>query len=701
MQRVGTSCRRMLPETISASLRPITMARRRPPLMLPLAGLAVLLAVAVAKTDREDVEALNVLFTSMNKPSKLDGWKADGGDPCDDDDQWKGIDCSDNSVTKIHLSGLDLTGNLGYKLSSLKSVTKFDVSDNKLSGEIPFALPPNLVQLNLQGNAFTGGVPYSISQMSDLEKLNVGDNQLSGQLMDMFSHLPKLETMDLSSNRFSGNLPQSFKDLTGIKTLNLESNQFTGNIDVLAELPLEDLNLQNNKFTGWIPTKLQDIDSLKTGGNQWSSGSAPPGMVKGSSAGSSSSGGGSDGGINGFGFVIGALVIVVLLAAVILLSLLARRRSSPVSSHYYMDEESDRASSVDMQWLEKSASMDCKTPHAAPRKSMNDNEFENKWYHSRRILDPVNMVSYPSSDLLAATGNWHSSKLIGQGTTGRVYKAKYANGQVLAIKKFDPLSFSGSSDFMEIVNGISTLRHPSMSEIVGYCSEPGYYVMVYDYQMNGSLHDFLHLSDDYSKPLTWDTRVRIALGTAQALEFLHETCSPPVIHKNIKSSNVLLDSDLNPHLADCGLSFFYEDPSESLGPGYSAPECARPSGYTMKSDVYSYGVVMLELLTGRKAYDSSKPITEQSLVKFVTPQLHDMEALGTLADPGLRGLYPPKSLSRYANVVSRCIQTDPGFRPSMSEVSQELTGCIQRSASDRRLGGGFRSDSQCSDASDW
>ncbi|KAM0866988.1 hypothetical protein ACQ4PT_042295 [Festuca glaucescens] len=568
------------------------MARRRPT-SPPLARVALLFLVAataaVAKTDRADVEALNVLFTSMNKPSKLDGWKADGGDPCDDDDEWKGIECSGSSVTEIDLSGLDLTGSLGYQLSGLKSVTKFDVSDNKLSGEIPYALPPNLVQL------------------------------------------------DLSSNRFSGNLPQSFQYLSGLKTL----------------------NLQNNKFTGWIPSKLKDIDSLKTGGNQWSSGSAPPGMVKGSSAGSSSSGG-SDSGINGF--AIGALVIAVLLAAVILLSVLARNRSSPVSSHYYMDE-SGRTSSVEMQSLEKSTSMDCKTPPAVPRKSMNDNEFENKLNNSRRMLDPISMV--------------------------------------LAVKKCDPLSFSGSSDFMEIVSGISKLRHPSISEIVGYCSEPGHYMMVYEYQMNGSLYEFLHLSDDYSKPLTWDTRVRIALGTAQALEYLHETCSPPVIHKNVKSSNVLLDADLNPHLGDCGLAFFYEDPNESLGPGYSAPECARPSGYTMKSDVYSFGVVMLELLTSRKSYDSSKPRTEQSLVKFVTPQLHDVDALGELADPGLHGLYPPKSLSRYADVIARCVQADPEFRPSMSEVSQELTGCIRRSASDRRMGGGLYSASQRSDTSDW
>ncbi|KAE8808764.1 Protein STRUBBELIG-RECEPTOR FAMILY 5 [Hordeum vulgare] len=668
---------------------------RRPVAALLL--LSAVLAVAVAKTDRADVEALNVLFTSMKKPSKLDGWKADGGDPCDDDDGWRGVDCSDSSVTKIDLSGLDLTGNLGYQLSGLKSVTKFDVSDNKLSGEIPYALPPNLVQLNLQGNAFTGGIPFSVSQMSDLETLNVGSNHLNGQLTDMFSQLPKLSTMDLSDNRFSGNLPQSFQHLTDLKTLNLEGNQFTGHVDVLAKLSsLEDLNLQNNKFTGWIPSKLKKIDSLKTDGNQWSSGSAPPGMDKGSSAGASSSEG-SDGGINGF--LIGALVIAVLLAAVILLSVLQMKRSSPVSSHYYMDD-SGHSSTVNMKPLEKSASIDSVALPALPYKTMNDNEFQIKLNSSRRISEPISLVTYSSSELQAATGNWHSSRLIGQGTVGRVYKAKYANGQVLAIKKFDPLSFSERSDFVELVTGISRLRQPSINEIVGYCAETGQFMMVYEHHTNGSLYEFLHLSDDYSKPLTWDTRVRIALGTAQALEYLHEICSPPVIHKNIKSSNVLLDADLNPHLSDCGLAFFYEDPNESLGPGYSPPECARPSGYTMKSDVYSFGVIMLELLTGRRSYDSSKPGNEQSLVQFVTPQLRDSDALGAVADPALRGLYPPKALSRFADVIARCVQSDPKLRPPMSEVSQELTGCVQRTASSRR-GGGLYSASMRSDVSDW
>jgi len=429
-------------------------------------------------------------------------------------------------------------------------------------------------------------------------------------------------------------------------------------------------------------------------------------MEKGSAVGGSSGGGGG-GGINGI--VIAAIVIAVLLAALILLSVLKRNHTSSASSHYIMDDSGhnrsftplvDDGKAINMKPLEHSSSISSRTPSAMPSKSISDNEFENKLNYSRRTTDPINLVTYSSSDLQAATGSFHSSRLLGKGTIGGVFKAKYADGRVLAVKKFDPLSFSGSSDFMDLVNSISKLRHPNISELVGYCSEPGHYMLVYDYNMNGSLYDFLHLSDDYSKPLTWDTRVRIAVGTACALEYLHDVCSPPMIHKNIKASNVLLDADLNPRLTDCGLAYFYEDTSQSLGPGYDPPECTSSSGYVMKSDVYCFGVVMLQLLTGRKPYDSSKPRAEQSLVKFVTPQLHDINALEALADPALRGLYPPKALSRFADVLARCVQSDPEFRPSMSEVVQSLLQCVQRSTSNRRLGG-LRSVSQRSDDSDW
>ncbi|RWW41599.1 hypothetical protein BHE74_00052904, partial [Ensete ventricosum] len=148
--------------------------------------------------------------------------------------------------------------------------------------------------------------------------------------------------------------------------------------------------------------------------------------------------------------------------------------------------------------------------------------------------------------------------------------------------------------------------------------------------------------------------------------YLHEVCSPSAIHKNIKSANILLDAELNPRLADCGLT----DTNDNLGPGYNAPECTKPSAYTIKSDVYSFGVVMLELLTGRKPYDSSKPRLEQSLVRWAAPQLHDIDALARMVDPALRGLYPPKSLSRFADVVALCIQVNCSLH--LSSLLQSL-----------------------------
>ncbi|KAK3015910.1 hypothetical protein RJ639_007646 [Escallonia herrerae] len=161
-----------------------------------------------SKTDARDVSALNVMFSSLSSPSQLAGWKSSGGDPCGQ--SWKGIKCSGSSVTEmycsfhffsalfmspspsLHLSGLGLTESMGYQLSSLTSVTYFDMSKNNLKGDIPYQLPPNARHIDLSGNGFTGGVPYSVSQMKDLKYLNLGHNQLKGHLSDMFGQLSKL-----------------------------------------------------------------------------------------------------------------------------------------------------------------------------------------------------------------------------------------------------------------------------------------------------------------------------------------------------------------------------------------------------------------------------------------------------------------------------------------------------------------------------
>lgn len=189
-------------------------------------------------------------------------------------------------------------------------------------------------------------------------------------------------------------------------------------------------------------------------------------------------------------------------------------------------------------------------------------------------------------------------------------------------------------------------------------------MLVFEFFRNGSLYSFLHLSDKYSRPLTWATRLRIALGMARAIEHLHEACTPPYAHKNIKSANVLFDTELNPQLSDCGLAIFYDDIT-NMGPGYTAPECKHlPSAYSMKSDIYSFGVVMLELLTGRVPFDHSKQDGfEQTLARWASSQLLDIEALPEMVDPALRGLFPPKQLPEFADIIALCLQTKPELRP--------------------------------------
>ncbi|CAN6444911.1 unnamed protein product [Victoria cruziana] len=667
----------------------------------------------IGTTDAKDVSSLKAMYTSLNSAPQLTGWSASRGDPCND--SWKGIKCSGSSVTQIKLSGLGLTGSMGYQLSSLSSVIYFDLSNNKLQGNIPYQLPPNAQHIDLSQNSFSGTIPYSISQMVDLKYLSLAHNHLSGQLGDMFSQLQKLQILDLSFNGLSGDLPRSFGSLSMLGTLHLQSNQLTGPVDVLTSLPLDHLNLENNHFSGWVPNELRKIKDIKTSGNSWSSTPPPsPHASKGDPTkstkhhnSSASSSGSHKSGTEKKNMLVIVVIITVVVGVLVTIGILAALLSRGSSCRHHLDEGTmntrqftplasqetnefkamEPSSSIHVKSLHMSPSLGLKPPPSDRYKSFNESDFLNKT-DSRiiRVPGPISATKYSLAEIQMAAGNFARDHLLGQGTLGRVFKAKYVDGKVLAVKILDFAALHGDNSevFLEAVSEISRLHHQNITEFLGYCSERDKNLLVYEYLRNGSLHELLHLSDDYSKPLTWNTRVKIALGTARALEYLHEACSPSVIHKNMKSANILLDNELNPHISDCGLSAFYEDLSQNLGVGYMAPECTTAIGYTLKSDVYSFGVVMLELLTGRKPFDSSKPRSEQSLVRWATPQLHDIDALTKMIDPALRGLYPAKSLSRFADVIALCVQSEPEFRPPMSEVVQNLVRLVQRSSMNKR-----------------
>ncbi|TYH67446.1 hypothetical protein ES332_D06G188600v1 [Gossypium tomentosum] len=695
-----------------------------------------ILGCANAATDQGDASALGVMFSGLNSPQQLTGWTANNGDPCGQ--SWKGVTCSDQRVTEIKLSNLALSGSVGYSLQSLTSLKELDLSNNNLAGDIPYDIPQNLQRLNLAFNQFTGSVPYSINQMHSLQYLNLAHNQLQNQLSDMFGPLSSLSTLDLSFNSLTGDLPESFKNLTSMNSMYLQNNQLTGTIDVLANLPLDTLYVSNNHFTGWIPDQLKSIN-LQKDGNSWSLGPAPPpppgtppatrnnrnhksGSNSSPSDGDSSGGpgGGSKSGIGGG--VIAGIVISILIVGALVAFFLVKRRSrrtssdiekldnqpfAPLPSNEVQEMKSiQSASSVDTKTFDTPASINLRPPPVDRHKSFDEEDFSKKPFVVKKaVAAPKNVASYSIADLQMATGSFSVENLLGEGSFGRFYRAQFDDGKVLAVKKINSsvLPSELSDAFIEVVSNISELHHTNITKLVGYCSEHGQHLLVYEFHKNGSLHEFLHLSDEYSKPLIWNSRVKIALGTARALEYLHEGCLPSIVHKNIKSENILLDAELNPHLSDSGLATFIPNADQVLNhddvtmSGYGAPEVTMSGQYSLKSDVYSFGVVMLELLTGRKPFDSTRPRLEQSLVRWATPQLHDIDALSKMVDPALEGLYPVKSLSRFADVIALCVQPEPEFRPPMSEVVQALVRLVQRANMSKRTIGTDQGASQRTD----
>ncbi|KAL1320306.1 hypothetical protein HN51_065023 [Arachis hypogaea] len=677
---------------------------------LSFSSIFLALPFALANTDPSDVQALGVLFNALNSPSVLTGWKVGEGDPCGE--SWKGITCDGSAVVSIDLSGLGLNGTLGYLLSDLMSLRKLDLSNNKIHDTVPYQLPPNLTSLNFAGNNLSGNLPYSISAMTSLNYLNVSNNALSTPIGDVFASLSDLGTLDLSFNNFSGDLPASFASLSNLSSLFLQSNQLTGNLNTLVGLPLDSLNVAHNNFSGWIPHELSSIHNFIFDGNSFDNGPAPPPPPFTSPPPSRShnshrrSGSGSHNKTrvsdnessdsnNGLttGAIIGIIIGSILVAVILILALffcVRKQKGKEKVTRTSSGSLPHGTTNVNPQMQEqrvKSAALitDLKPP---PVENVVVERAPVKSGSIKQMKSPITSTSYTVASLQSATNSFSQENIIGEGSLGRVYRAEFPNGKIMAIKKIDnsALSLQEEDNFLEAVSNMSRLRHPNIVTLAGYCAEHGQRLLVYEYIGNGNLHDMLHFAEDSSKALSWNARVRIALGTARALEYLHEVCLPSVVHRNFKSANILLDEELNPHLSDCGLAALTPNTERQVSTqmvgsfGYSAPEFALSGVYTVKSDVYSFGVVMLELLTGRKPLDSSRVRSEQSLVRWATPQLHDIDALAKMVDPALNGMYPAKSLSRFADIIALCVQPEPEFRPPMSEVVQALVRLVQRAS---------------------
>ncbi|XP_071698512.1 probable serine/threonine-protein kinase PIX13 isoform X2 [Rutidosis leptorrhynchoides] len=304
---------------------------------------------------------------------------------------------------------------------------------------------------------------------------------------------------------------------------------------------------------------------------------------------------------------------------------------------------------------------------------------------SGRIVTP-DLRCYTYSELKSATRNFRPDTILGEGGFGRVFKgwvdgetyapSKVGIGIPVAVKKSNQDSVQGLKEWQAEVNFLGKFSHPNLVKLVGYCWEDKEFLLVYEYMQKGSLEN--HLFKKGAEPLSWSTRIKIAIGAAQGLAFLHTT-EKTVIYRDFKSANILLDGEYNAKLSDFGLA--------KLGPvngnshvstgvvgtyGYAAPEYIATGHLYVKSDVYGFGVVLLEMITGMRVLDTNRPGSQHNLVDWARPALPDKRKVRKLMDSRLEGNYPSKGAAKAAELILSCLEADPKNRPDMLDVMTSL-----------------------------
>ncbi|XP_068635699.1 receptor-like cytoplasmic kinase 176 isoform X2 [Aristolochia californica] len=304
------------------------------------------------------------------------------------------------------------------------------------------------------------------------------------------------------------------------------------------------------------------------------------------------------------------------------------------------------------------------------------------------ILNSSNLKSFSFNELKNATRNFRPDSVLGEGGFGSVFKGwidehsfaatKPGTGMVIAVKKLNQEGYQGHKEWLAEVNYLGQLYHPNLVKLIGYCLEDDHRLLVYEFMPRGSLEHHLFRRGSYFQPLSWNLRMKVALGAAKGVAFLHSS-EIKVIYRDFKTSNVLLDSNYNAKLSDFGLAKDGPTGDKShvstrvMGTyGYAAPEYLATGHLTSKSDVYSFGVVLLEMLTGRRAVDKNRPSGEHNLVEWAKPYLTHKRRVFRILDSRLEGQYSQVGAQKAALLALQCLSTESKFRPTMDDVVKTL-----------------------------
>ncbi|XP_044471112.1 LRR receptor-like serine/threonine-protein kinase ERECTA [Mangifera indica] len=539
------------------------------------------------------------------------------------------------NLNSLNVYGNKLNGTIPTAFQRLEKMTDLNLSSNNIKGRIPIELSRigNLDKLDLSNNKLSGLIPSPLGDLEHLLRLNLSRNQLTGFIPAEFGNLRSVIEIDLSHNHLSGVIPQELSQLQNIFSMRLENNNLSGDVTPLINcVSLAVLNVSYNDLTGNIPTSNNfsrfSPDSFI--GNRALCGywltspchkSLPSERVTISKAAI-------------LGIALGALVILLM----ILVAACGPYNPAPV----------------------RDGTLDKPVNYSTPK----------------LVILHMNMALHVYEDIMRMTENLSEKYIIGYGASSTVYRCVLKNCKPVAIKRLYSHHPQCLKEFQTELETVGSIKHRNLVSLQGYSLSSSGNLLFYDYMENGSLWDLLH-GPAKKKKLDWDTRLQIALGAAQGLAYLHHDCSPRIIHRDVKSSNILLDRDFEAHLTDFGIakSLCLSKSHTStyiMGTiGYIDPEYARTSRLTEKSDIYSFGVVLLELLTGRKAVDNESNLHQLILSKTannVVMETVDPEITATCKDLG--------EVKKVFQLALLCTKRQPSDRPTMHEVTRVLGSLI-------------------------
>ncbi|KAL1823682.1 hypothetical protein DCAR_0311673 [Daucus carota subsp. sativus] len=538
--------------------------------------------------------------------------------------------CLELEMIDLHENKLE--GLVPDSLDSLARLNVLDLSRNRLSGSIPDSLGrlASLNKLVLSENFITGLIPKSLGLCKDLQLLDVSSNKLIGSIPDEIGHLQELDILcNLSRNSLTGQIPDSFSYLLKLANLDLSHNMLTGSLKTLGNLDtLVSLNVSYNDFSGALPdTKFfHDLPDTVFLANQRLCTNRNNCQVS---------------EIHHTRKCIKITTVIVLLSVLVGMTIFTIVIILFIRAH---------------------------------GTKMNDEESGLEWN-----LTPYQKLSFSVNDIV---GKLSDSNIVGKGGSGIVYRVETPMQQYIAVKRLWPTKNGELPQrdlFSAEVTTLGSIRHKNIVRLLGSCSNGKSKMLLFDYISNGSLAGLLHES---RLPLDWDARYQIILGAAHGLAYLHHDCFPPIVHRDIKANNILVGPHFEAFLADFGLAKLLSSPDCSRASntiagsyGYMAPEYGYSMRISEKSDVYSYGVVLLEVLTGMEPADRRIP-EGGHIVSWVNHELKvKMREFNSILDQQLllQSGTQIQEMLQVLGVAVLCVNPSPKERPTMKDVTMMLT----------------------------